>query len=418
MQSRTPPGRKARWKWGGRLPYLLLLLSFGFPLVLVLDAVFAARELKEMRAIFLRDRAAGIAARLEALPPEQLGRRDFDDLLEGDPALLAIRAFRHSDPASGNPALQAVREGRKLYDTEEIRAGRESVFRAYVPFHSGGETYVAQIDLSASAPDFMLVYARRTLWMATASGAILVLLSFYAVWSMRRAARLELERQETARLAHLGTLAAVLAHEIRNPLGAIKGFAQLAHENASPPNRKPLAAIVRETRRLETLVNSLLLYGRTPEPVIRPADWEAVSTDLAAFAREAIGTRPIRFTSESRIARLSTDPELLKQALLNLIRNSVEAIPDGQNGSVSLRAAAAADGAVVISVEDDGPGVPEPVRAELFSPFVTTKASGTGLGLAISRKLVETLGGTLRLLPREPHGTRAELAFHGTNSGN
>ena len=74
--------------------------------------------------------------------------------------------------------------------------------------------------------------------------------------------------------------------------------------------------------------------------------------------------------------------------------------------------------ALVISVEDDGPGLPEAVRAKLFAPFVTTKASGTGLGLPISKKLVESLGGSLHMAPLEPHGTRAELTFYGTNSSN
>jgi signal transduction histidine kinase len=71
----------------------------------------------------------------------------------------------------------------------------------------------------------------------------------------------------------------------------------------------------------------------------------------------------------------------------------------------------------MISVEDDGPGLPEPVRAKLFSPFVTTKAAGSGLGLPISKKIAEALGGTLNLRAVSPHGTRAELCFHGTNSG-
>ena len=84
---------------------------------------------------------------------------------------------------------------------------------------------------------------------------------------------------------------------------------------------------------------------------------------------------------------------------------------------MTLRAGTTGNSMLVISVEDDGPGLPEQVRAKLFSPFVTTKASGTGLGLPISKKLVETLGGSLQLSPVEPHGTRAELAFYGTNSG-
>ena len=224
--------------------------------------------------------------------------------------------------------------------------------------------------------------------------------------------------KERDRLAALGEMSAGLAHEIRNPLGAIKGFAQLAREHASPYQEKPLNAIVRESLRLEALVNALLLYGRPQKPVVRSIAWEPLAADLAAHAREAIGGRPIRFICDSRIQNLSTDPDLLKQALLNLIRNSIEAMPEGSAGTVSQCAAPASDGALVISVEDDGPGLPVPIRARLFAPFVTTKASGTGLGLPISKKLVESLGGNLQMAPLEPHGTRAELTFYGTNSSN
>ena len=109
---------------------------------------------------------------------------------------------------------------------------------------------------------------------------------------------------------------------------------------------------------------------------------------------------------------------MLKQALLNLIRNAVEAIPAEGAGTVKLRAANGRSGAIVITVEDDGPGLAPAVRSRLFSPFVSTKASGAGLGLSISRKLVEALGGSVRLHDVEPHGTRAEVELYGTNPGN
>src|SRR5581483_4774275 len=120
---------------------------------------------------------------------------------------------------------------------------------------------------------------------------------------------------------------------------------------------------------------------------------------------------------ESDVAALKTDGDLLKRALLNLIRNSVESIPDGHTGKVRLHVEAKPEHEVTISVEDDGPGLPEAVRAKLFSPFVTTKAAGSGLGLAISKKIAESLGGTLRLRGVTPHGTRAEMYFHGIDSG-
>jgi signal transduction histidine kinase len=307
--------------------------------------------------------------------------------------------------------------GRELYRIEEIRTAEGPAFRAFIPFHSGGQVKIAQIDLAAAAPDFLLVHARHNVVVTIASGIGLLLVSLAAIWSMKRAARFERRQLETERLAELGSLSAVLAHEIRNPLGAIKGFAQLAREQTAGCDAAPLDAIVRESRRLENLVNSLLLYGRPLSPVFRRTQWDAFASDLAAHAREAIADRPIRFTSGSTVRELDTDPDLLKQALLNLIRNAVEAVPDGCQGTLTLRAAGTPSGGVLLSLEDDGPGLPASVQAKLFSPFITTKASGTGLGLSISKKLVESLGGNLRLANIEPHGTRAELVFHGTNSG-
>lgn len=398
-----------------RLTYVLAALSIGLAALLVFHGIFSSRELRTMRAVFLRDRAATIAGRLETVPVEELSRGAFDELFDSDPALVGIQVSLSGH--MNDEAVKAIQSRRELYRTEEIRAGGKDLFRAYIPFHSGGQVHVARIDLSPSAADFVLVHARHNLALSVGSGVVLLGIALLAIWSLRRAAGLERRKMETERLAELGSLSAVLAHEIRNPLGAIKGFAQLAGEALAPENRKPIDAIVRECGRLEALVHSLLMYGRPLEPEIHATDWRALESDLAAYARQVIGARPIEFRSESEIDRLTTDAGLLKQALLNLIRNSVESFADGQPGLIRLRAAATQNHAVMISVEDDGPGLAETVRSRLFSPFVTTKAAGTGLGLPVSRKVVEALGGSLTLRALAPHGTRAELCFHGTNTG-
>lgn len=400
-----------------KLTYLLAALAVALPALLVFHGLFSAREIRKMSAVFLRDRAAMVAARLETAPASDIREGRFDGLFESDPDLVGLHVFLAGQPDSGDPIVQAIRSGQELYGTQEIRTGGTAVFRAYIPFHSAGQVHVARIDLDPDAPDFVLVHARHNLEISIASGVVLLLVSFAAIMSLRRAARLERRKIETEKLAELGSLAAVLAHEIRNPLGAVKGFAQLAAEGTEESRRKPLDAIVRECGRLEALVSSLLLYGRPVAPHIGLTEWRPLASDLAAYAHQAIGERPIEFHSESAVEAFATDAALLKQALLNLIRNSVESIPEGCPGHVRLQAMAAPGQSVTISVEDDGPGLPEPVRAHLFSPFVTTKASGSGLGLPISKKIAEALGGTLSLRAIAPHGTRAELSFHGTNSG-
>jgi signal transduction histidine kinase len=419
QQSVRRVGFAAPWALTNRIPVVVLaVVSLGLPALLALHAVYANRELGEMRAQFLRDRAANIAASLEEMPPERLRRNELGDAVESDPALAGIRVFPPGEASDKIAAVEDIRAGRQLYHTEETGSSEDRLFRAYVPFHVQGEVYVARIDLLPTASDFFLAHARRNIQIALLTGAGLLVISWIAVWSLRRAARLERRQLDTERLTELGRMTAILAHEIRNPLGAIKGFAQLVRESAGTAHAKPLDAIVRESRRLESLVESLLLYGRPAEPVIARAGWSALAGDLEAAARMMIGARDIRFVNESAITSLSTDANMLKQALLNLIRNSIEAIPAGRSGEVSLRAEKGSGGALSIRVEDNGPGLPAEVRARLFSAFVSAKASGTGLGLSISKKLVESLGGQLRISDLTPHGTLAEVELYGTNPGN
>src|SRR5581483_7394789 len=179
---------RIRWTWPDRVSSVLLVLALGFPILLVLHSVYAARELNTMRSIFLRERAASVAARLEVMPPELLQENNLDALMEGDPALIQIRVFDSSEGPTSNGTLEAVRSGRELYGTEDVHIGPDWLFRAYVPFHSRGEIRVAQIDLASNAPDYILSHARNNLAMGIASGAILVLVSVYGLWSIRHTA--------------------------------------------------------------------------------------------------------------------------------------------------------------------------------------------------------------------------------------
>ncbi len=400
----SAPGRSLRHLW-----YLALL---ALPLALLTSAVVTFRELQTMQRVYLRDRAATIAARLETLPPEGFAE-GLETLAAEEPGLVDIRVFSADQATPERPLMEPIWRGQQLFQTAEVDLNGEKVFRAYLPFHSGSELRIARIDLAASAADFLVTHARHNVLVASLSGLVLLLLSAYALWAARRTARLERRQVELEHLARLGELSAALAHEIRNPLGTIKGFAQLAAERADQAMLALLEPVLGEVRRLERLVTDLLLYGRPSEPALRLTEWAVLCAELEAYAREAIGARPIRFSCRAEPWRMRTDPDLLKQVLVNLIRNSVEALEGSEDGEVRLGAVRGPAGGLLISVEDNGPGLPEHVRARLFQPFLTTKATGTGLGLSIARKLASALGGQLNLWPVDPHGTRAELLFPG-----
>ena len=391
---------------------LLPVVIVALPLVLLLSAVRTFEELDEQKAVYLRNRVAMIAGRLENLPASETAGVAFEQLSQDEPSLIGLGLIERGRTGD-EPRLQPIWDGQELFRTGFIREGGEAVFRAYVPFHSNAGLRIARIDLDGRAADFLVVHARHNIIVASVGAVVLVVLSLYGIWATRRAALLEMQRLELEHLAHIGKMAAVLAHEIRNPLGTIKGFAQLAGEKTDASVRPLLEPILNETGRLESLVNDLLLYGRPPAPSMRKAKWEETLGPLRAHAQQIIGARDIRFVPDDPGLEWETDPHLLQEALLNLIRNAVDAIGDASGGEVRLEIRSHGPKGLTLSVIDNGPGLSDAARSRLFEPFFTTKASGTGLGLAITRRLVQSLGGELSINPGRPEGTEAILRFPG-----
>lgn len=377
------------------------LAIVALPLVLLLSSLRTFNELDEQRTVYLRHRVAVLAARLERVPPGT----EVEALNDEEPNLAGIEIIQRGGAADAI-SLAPLWNGGELF-----RTGFEGdVFRAYVPYHSSEGLRIARLDLSASAADFLIVHAWHNVVVATLGGLALVTLSIYSVWAMRRAALLQMRHLEMEHLAHIGKMSAMLAHEIRNPLGTIKGYAQLAGERAPEELRALLDPVLSETQRLELLVNDLLAYGRPPHPDLRTVDWTEIVPTVEQHARHLAGERPVRIVIASdKNLQIHTDSAILTQALLNLVRNAVEAIPAEEAGEVRIEAAASRDGHAVIHVTDTGTGIAASAQSRLFEPFFTTKPFGTGLGLAITRKLVQSIRGELEIGPRPGRGTAAEI---------
>jgi len=391
---------------------LLPVVIVALPLVLLLSSVRTFQELDEQKALYLRNHVAMLAGRLENLPASETGTAAFEQLSEDEPSLMDLELIERGKTGD-EPRLQPIWNGLELFRTGFIQESKAPVYRAYVPFHSSAGLRIARIDLDGRAADFLVIHARHNVVVASLAAAVLVMLSLYGIWAARRAALLEMQRLELEHLAHMGKMAAVLAHEIRNPLGTIKGFAQLVGEKTDASVRPLLEPILSETGRLEGLVNDLLLYGRPPAPSVRIAKWEETLGPLRAHAQQIVGARDIRFVSDNPGLEWETDPHVLQEALLNLIRNAADAIGDAAGGEVRLEIRSRGPKGLTLSVIDNGPGMSEAARSRLFEPFFTTKAFGTGLGLAITRTLVQSLGGELSMNPGRPHGTEAILRFPG-----
>jgi signal transduction histidine kinase len=202
------------------------------------------------------------------------------------------------------------------------------------------------------------------------------------------------------RLATLGGIAAGFAHELGNSLNVIRGYASVVARELPPEheNRADVDAIRREVTRAASLLERFLVFARArsvhphPQPV-EPILREAVEVIGPAAAQAGV-TRTVEV--EPGLPDVAADAELLRQAFLNLCVNAVQAMDGRPGGRLAARLRRDGD-AVVVEVQDDGPGMDGPTAARVFEPFFTTKATGTGLGLAIVRQAAEAHGGSVEV---------------------
>lgn len=231
------------------------------------------------------------------------------------------------------------------------------------------------------------------------SGEILALERTFngMVESLREKEVMEGKLRQAQRLSALGNLAAGVAHDVRNPLNAIKLLSTHALDSLDTgghPAAKPLRTISAEVDRLEEIISSFLSLARETE--LRPEPWEvdALLSECVHLLRQDAEARGIRLGSDLHAAgvMLMLDSKQWKRAILNILLNALEACPQGGRVRVFSRRT---DTRCEIEIRDDGPGIPKEILEQVFDPYFTTKPGGTGLGLSITRGIVEEHGGTV-----------------------
>jgi len=261
-----------------------------------------------------------------------------------------------------------------------------------------GSDELLRLILNTTQADLVLSWSNRMWWIV---GSILVLLwavGFFFERAVTRYLRLQASQEEHERLTLIGQMTAVLAHEIRNAIAGVKGYAQWAHEKTdeSQPAKRALDAVLQGTGRIETLVNELLLFSKDE-------GYRMEAVDLASITREAVQNGLSSWEGSVNVhvddgTLVKADREKLYRTLVNGIRNASEAT--GQGGT--FRISAVIDGRwVELRIEDDGPGLSADSADRIFTPFFTTKADGTGLGLAYARKVIKGMGGIIELKNRK-----------------
>jgi signal transduction histidine kinase len=222
---------------------------------------------------------------------------------------------------------------------------------------------------------------------------------------------MEGELRKAERLSAIGELSAVLAHEIRNPLGSIKGTAEILKDDFRPGDRKYefLEILVKESERLNRVVEDFLRLARPQRAAMVDCNvMEELNNVITLVSAEA-RKRNVRLELKpARLPQMDGDPEKLRQAFLNIILNGLQATKPGGSVTITVshnEAKQNGPGWIDLSFSDTGHGIDADMLERIFEPFYTSKEGGTGLGLAITRKIVESHGGHIEVKSRSGEGT-------------
>jgi two-component system sensor histidine kinase HydH len=392
-ESEAPPAVRDRKFWEGTV-LGVAVAARSFPGIIAVHA--------DAHSVLDFSRTIGVQHQVEELGRQ--GGVDSIALLDHDLTVLA-----HSDPArvgqrETDEALRAALENRRMLARMVQRDASNTVYEVAKPLAlEGGRTGLLRIGLSTATMD--RVWRRDRLVAVLMAVVVLGLgalgmatIFFIQNRHLTEIKALESEMARGERLATVGNLAAAVAHEIRNPLSAVSMGLQRLRAEFEPAEREEYRRMVDlvqgEVRRLNAIVEEFLSLARPIQ--LRP---EAVAVaglldEIRRLVEPQAGPAGIvvEETIPAGLPPVRADRDRIKQVLLNLVLNALEAMPSG--GRVTL-GAAASDRALTFTVADSGSGISPELLPRVFEPYVTTKTKGLGLGLAIARRIVEAHGGRI-----------------------
>jgi signal transduction histidine kinase len=400
----------------------------GVCLALAASGFYSVATLARLEATYLENRARETATALD-LQARGPGRRNNPDVWQNllENALAASNdsvAFLALIDGAGSTLAGT---GGLAQHAGELRPGFNSAGGVRIFVHdfqlagarqgmAGAQSQVAswrlRVGLYAEEARFIRSQVWIQLIVTFVAIVALLLLSGYLLRALRHYVEFQRRENSELHLRALGTMAATLAHEIRNPLGAIKGLTQLAQEDLPADHQAQgmMQTVIAEAQRLERLVTDLLVFARQPK--LQPVMFEV--SELLATVQTLVEDRlhsggvGMEIQVADGIGKVNSDPELIRQMLINVVFNAIEASPAAT--TVTLRASRdERRGELVLEVCDFGPGLPKGDPEQLFQPFHTGKTKGTGLGLTVSRQIAESLGGAIHLENRREGGARCTV---------
>jgi two-component system sensor histidine kinase HydH len=398
---------------------LIVGTALCFTLLVVWFAWSAFRAAPQLAAENLRGAGLSISAAIEQLAAVEPSFGPLARYSSPDIAYFALvdqaGVFRfhtnsgligtpYNAASADNPSSDGISEQR-----ERLGTGEE-VYLLRTRIHLAHSEYLLVLALHTYRADQVIRRAGTGVSVVIALTVALWGLTGFVLFMLRREERHRQELQRREELARLGEMGAVMAHEIRNPLAGIKGFAQLIESTTDLAQARHYAGkVVTQSLRMEALVNDLLAFAREEQGQHEP-------TDLAALAADCVTLLQCEADSQQVAIELETDgrsivpadSNRLMQLVLNLMRNGIQSMPDGGLLCLKLRSEPRR---VQLMVSDTGIGIPPEHLVHIFDPFWTSKATGTGLGLALCRKITEEHGGSLTVESNVGSGTTFTVAL-------
>ena len=363
---------------------------------------------------------------------DRLGRNLLDT--EGMPIGQQYHHIRIRDRSEVERALSGESTYSVLFFSEDDVA----YMTGYAPIYNRGEVVaVVGVDIGAGFVDSMRVFKRSVFIFALISALLTIAVAWAMalrltrpILSLVRAAREigqgkmnhqiaapsddeigylgetmeEMRRKLLARDAQLRQMLGGVAHEIRNPLGGIEIYAGLIAEDLpeGDERKEHIQKVRQEVRKLDQVISDFLNFARPAPPVAELVEVDTLVADAAFLLQPDMERAGVTYHSDiAEGVRVFADPEQVNRMLFNLMKNAVQAMPDG--GKLTVRARPERND-VCLEVADSGPGISEAVRAQLFEPFFTTREKGSGLGLAVVSQTVADNGGHLELAGEEGEG--------------
>jgi signal transduction histidine kinase len=304
----------------------------------------------------------------------------------------------------------------------EVGNRRQEIIAVRQPAGPSGDE-IREIGIPRELIDRELAQLQKDLqtklWVGAGIAVLLLLVAFlYVLRLMHRARLLEAQAQRADRVAHVGALAAGLAHEIRNPLNVLSMNLQMLEEEIVERQggeageiRMFLSTLQGEIRRLSNLVNNFLTYARPNQPRFETKDLNGILRELCVLVRPEFeaGGLTLRQELSPYMPPVDLDEAQIRQAVMNILHNASQILKPG--GVVTVESRIGPQGEAIVAIEDDGPGIKPEDRQKIFEVFYSGRGGGTGLGLPIAARILADHGGSLTVDSRPGKGARFVLTL-------